>query len=271
MESSPASLAKPTVSPKNDTQKEYKMLTMAGSARYQVKSGERLNFITSAFPALVRLGTAGFVGDGIEGFKRPEKTLELYEFQACPFCRKVREALTLLDLDVLVYPCPKGGPIYRPRAQEMSGKEQFPFLVDPNTGTQLLESDDIITYLYNMYGDGQVPLALRLGPLTALSVSLGQLPRINRGLKYRQSRKPQKPITIWAYEASPFCMQTRERLTELEIPHLIKNCARNSLKRQEITEKWDVAQFPYIEDPNTMICSFETPDINQYLEDTYAL
>ena len=33
-------------------------------------------------------------------------------------------------------------------------------------------------------------------------------------------------------------MQTRERLTELEIPHLYKNCARNSMKRGEITEKW---------------------------------
>ena len=48
-----------------------------------------LQFATSAFPALVRLGTAGFVGSGIETFKRPAKTLELYEFQACPLCRKV--------------------------------------------------------------------------------------------------------------------------------------------------------------------------------------
>ena len=29
---------------------------------------------------------------------RPAKTLELYEFEGCPFCRKVREALTMLDL-----------------------------------------------------------------------------------------------------------------------------------------------------------------------------
>jgi len=49
-------------------------------------------------------------------------------------CAQVREALTLLDLDVLIYPCPKGGPTYRPKAQQMSGKAQFPFLVDPNTG-----------------------------------------------------------------------------------------------------------------------------------------
>ena len=51
---------------------------------------------------------------------------------------QVREALTLLDLDVLIYPCPKGGPTYRPKAQQMSGKAQFPFLVDPNTGAPAL-------------------------------------------------------------------------------------------------------------------------------------
>ena len=51
---------------------------------------------------------------------------------------QVREALTLLDLDVLIYPCPKGGPTYRPKAQQMSGKAQFPFLVDPNTGALAL-------------------------------------------------------------------------------------------------------------------------------------
>jgi hypothetical protein len=54
-------------------------------------------------------------------------------------CAQVREALTLLDLDVLIYPCPKGGPTYRPQATEMSGKAQFPFLVDPNTGSSPLD------------------------------------------------------------------------------------------------------------------------------------
>ena len=49
---------------------------------------------------------------------------------------QVREALTLLDLDVLIYPCPKGGTAFRPRVRQLSGKEQFPFLVDPNTGAE---------------------------------------------------------------------------------------------------------------------------------------
>jgi hypothetical protein len=46
----------------------------------------------------------------------------------------VREAISVLDLDVRVYPCPKGGPTWRPKAVELGGKAQFPFLVDPNTG-----------------------------------------------------------------------------------------------------------------------------------------
>lgn len=62
--------------------------------------------------------------------------------QACGVSRgaapQVREALTLLDLDVLIYPCPKGGTTFRPRARQLSGKEQFPFLVDPNTGAKRL-------------------------------------------------------------------------------------------------------------------------------------
>jgi len=39
--------------------------------------------------------------------RKPEKTLELYEAEYCPYCRHVREALTELDLDVMIYPIPK--------------------------------------------------------------------------------------------------------------------------------------------------------------------
>ena len=50
-------------------------------------------------------------------------------------------------------------------------------MVDPNSGQQMGESDDIIEYLYNEYGDGNVPLLLKLGPLTAISNGLALLPR----------------------------------------------------------------------------------------------
>lgn len=32
---------------------------------------------------------------------------------------------------------------------------QFPYLIDPNTGTEMYESDAIISYLFNTYGDGK--------------------------------------------------------------------------------------------------------------------
>lgn len=63
------------------------------------------------------------------------------------------------------------------QAVQLSGKSQFPFMVDPNSGQQMGESDDIIEYLYNEYGDGNIPLLLKLGPLTAISNGLALLPR----------------------------------------------------------------------------------------------
>jgi glutathione S-transferase len=82
---------------------------------------------------------------------------------------------------------------------------------------------------------------------------------------------PAEPIIIWGYEASPFCKLAREVLTELELPHLYRNSARNSPKRQELIDKWGVYQVPYIEDPNTGLAFFETPKVIDYLEETYAI
>lgn len=42
--------------------------------------------------------------------------------------------MSTLDLDVEVFPCPKDGATWRPKAIELGGKKQFPYLVDPNTG-----------------------------------------------------------------------------------------------------------------------------------------
>src|SRR5262245_46215666 len=99
-----------------------------------------LDVATSWFASGARLGAGLFAS---EIGPRPEKLLSLYEFEACPFCRKVREALTTFDLDAMIYPCPKGGPRYREEVKERGGKAQFPYLVDPNTDVAMYESDDI--------------------------------------------------------------------------------------------------------------------------------
>ena len=41
----------------------------------------------------------------------------------------------------------------------------------------MYESDDIVKYLFNNYGDGKVPWGLSLGIITALSCSLALIPR----------------------------------------------------------------------------------------------
>jgi glutathione S-transferase len=46
---------------------------------------------------------------------------------------------------------PKGSP-RRAELRERGGKVQVPFLVDPNTGRELYESDDIVAYLEKEYG-----------------------------------------------------------------------------------------------------------------------
>jgi hypothetical protein len=81
----------------------------------------------------------------------PAQPIQLYEFEGCPFCRKVREAVSILDIDVLFFPCPKGAPNFRVKAMKLGGKKQFPFMIDPNTNKRLYESDEIIKYLFKTY------------------------------------------------------------------------------------------------------------------------
>jgi glutaredoxin len=90
-----------------------------------------LDVATSLAATAARLGSGLAVGPlG----SRPAAPLELYEFEACPWCRKVREALTVLDLEAVIRPCPKGGRRFREEVKRRGGKAQFPYLVDPNTG-----------------------------------------------------------------------------------------------------------------------------------------
>lgn len=72
-----------------------------------------MQFYTSLVPALLRVGNGAYVAPGVEQWKRPKEAIELWEFQASPYCRKVREACSLLDIDVLYYPCPRNGEVHR--------------------------------------------------------------------------------------------------------------------------------------------------------------
>ncbi|KAG9144712.1 hypothetical protein Leryth_021657 [Lithospermum erythrorhizon] len=265
---------------------------------FSVRPDKILDILAASLALVFRLGTgvftngysASFVSKdeipsdqyalGVAGFKvketsklgpRPVQPIEIYEFESCPFCRKVREIVAVLDLDVLFYPCPRNGPNFRSKVEAMGGKKQFPYMVDPNTGVSMYESDDIIKYLVQKYGDGNVPVSLSLGLLTTLTEGFAMIGRMGKGSLYTPAKLPPKPLEIWAYEGSPFCKVVREVLVELELPHIQHSCARGSPKRQAIYQKLGHFQVPYLEDPNTGVQMFESAEIVEYLQSTYAL
>jgi glutathione S-transferase len=226
-----------------------------------------LDVASSLAATLARLASAARVG---ALGPRPEKLLVLYEFEGCPYCRKVREALSILDLDALVLPCPKGGERYRPEVVARGGKAQFPYLIDPNTGKEMYESDEIVAYLFRHYGDGRVPVLLAPGFLTDATAGLASIARAGRGTRVRPSRKPALPLELYSFEASPFCRIVREALCCLELPYEVRNVAKGSRRRGAFVERSGRMMVPYLADPNTGVEMFESAHIVTYLEETYG-
>ncbi len=248
----------------------------------------RINLASSTLATALRPGV-GISAQPAE--TKPEKLLELYEFEACPYCRIVREALTELDLDAMIYPCPRRGTRFRPRAAELGGKTQFPLLVDPNTGVTMYESLDIISYLFNTYGKRPVPLKWRAGALQKLGSRFTTLARGTQGLRARASKPPAKPLELYSFESSPFARPVRDLLCEMEIPYVLRSAGRTQLSdwvpppvrdtlnlrsdpdqhnRKVLLERAGRVSIPYLIDPNTGTEMAESENIIRYLTDTYS-
>lgn len=83
--------------------------------------------------------------------------LEMYELESCPYCAKVRRTLSDLDLSYESHTVP-GRRKDRDEVHDVSGQYGVPVLVDRTNGIDgMPESDDIVAYLYEEYGDGQSP------------------------------------------------------------------------------------------------------------------
>jgi len=225
------------------------------------------NVGSSLAVTLIRGGAGMSVGALSE---RPAQPLQLYEFEACPFCRKVREVLSILDLSVEIYPCPKGGERYRPEVVRRAGKEQFPWLVDPNTGVEIYESDEIVRYLFENYGEGGIPWTHAVPVLATATAIMASLPRAGKGGFAQASQAPSQPLALWSFEASPFCRIVRETLCVLEIPYVLHNVAKGSPSREAFVRQSGMMQVPYLVDSNTGTEMFESADIVAYLETTYG-
>jgi glutathione S-transferase len=231
------------------------------------------NDLTSYTATLIRLGRGVFPRVTAERRRDPARLLELYDFEACPYCRKVREVLSELDLDYRVHPVAQGSG-RRAELVRRGGKMQAPYLVDPNTGTELYESDDIIRYLNATYGDGEqagwrLPVPAILDDVNS---TLASAVRFGRGSRCRRGglRETFEPLTLFNMEGSPYCRKVRETLSELDLEYVVRNLPKGSPKRAELTRRGGKMQVPYLIDPNTRREMYESDDIIAYLEGQYA-
>jgi glutathione S-transferase len=232
-----------------------------------------INDVSSFAATVVRLGRGIYPRIKAGNRHQPERLLELYDFEGCPYCRKVREALCELDLDFLVHPVAQGSP-RREQLRSLGGKVQAPFLVDPNHHTALYESEDIIAYLNRVYGTGGragwgVPIPSLLDNLDSV---LATVVRFGRGTRCRVNadRDGLKPLVLYNMEGSPYCRKVRETLSELDLAHVIRNVPKGSPKRADLVRQGGKMQVPYLIDPNTSRAMYESDDIVTYLETLYG-
>ena len=204
-----------------------------------------IDLASSTLLSVARLNAGGTVTQ--LPARRPGKhSIVLYEYEACPFCRRVREALSALDLDYTVRPCPRvtfssygvlDGSRFRPAAKEAGGRAMFPLLVDSANDKVLYESGDIVKYLFETYGglashdvEAKLPLAQRRlkGPVEVLPVVL-RCRAVNGALRM-PSRAPPRRLRLTAYEAEPRWRIVREALCCLELEYEMTTCARGTAK-----------------------------------------
>lgn len=246
------------------------------------------NLVTSMMATLVR------AANGIQSTPaaiKPEQTLQLYDIENCPYCRLVREALTELDLDAEIYPCPKGGERFRPELVERGGKAQFPYLVDRNTGIEIYESLDIVTYLFETYGKRELPVKWQFGTLQTAGSMLASAPRASRGMRANPGRNPGYLLELYSFESSPYARPVRELLCEMELPYILRNCGRTQFQEwllPPVRDRFKIrldselenrrvlqategrVSIPYLYDPNTDQGLFESAAILTYLRETYG-
>eukprot|EP00485_Elphidium_margaritaceum_P010684 CAMPEP_0202685632 /NCGR_PEP_ID=MMETSP1385-20130828/1447_1 /ASSEMBLY_ACC=CAM_ASM_000861 /TAXON_ID=933848 /ORGANISM="Elphidium margaritaceum" /LENGTH=513 /DNA_ID=CAMNT_0049340043 /DNA_START=132 /DNA_END=1673 /DNA_ORIENTATION=+ len=93
---------------------------------------------------------------------KPSKLLELYSYEPSPFCVRVRETLSSLEIPYVLKNVAVGSKQKRqefkvkfakkyPKWRQKMGLIQVPLLIDPNTEKEVFESEDIKKYLLKTY------------------------------------------------------------------------------------------------------------------------
>lgn len=196
-----------------------------------VKFGEPL-------PSFLRIGRAEDVASCAKKDTPPKDPLILYSYEGNQFCRLVREVLSELDIPYELRSAGKGSPRRAELAKITGGSTQCPFLIDPNTNTQMPESKDIIVYLYKNYANFVPPSEL-LGSISKIITPVlkpvykvlapfqagSNREDLNEYLKEIEDMKQEiereisaNNVVIYTYSLSPFCTEAVAVLESLKIP-----------------------------------------------------
>ena len=245
------------------------------------KSPDELSTFTSGIVSLSRLPYGTTVApplsseSGLPTPPRPSPgSLQIYQFEGCPYCRRVREACTALDLAYTVVPTGRGSSHRRQvenAAALMGRRATYPFMEDLDRGVQMFESGDIVEYLLKEYGgeagEGDLP------PPPGLAGLVPSIARGGRGSSVvgsaRSSPPPPKALVLYDYDGNQFSRLVREALVELDLVHEIRSAGKGSRRREELEEVSGMTQVPFLLDPNTGVNMGESKDIVEYLFRTY--
>ena len=212
---------------------------------------------TSRGASLLRLGLAREPAPRVGGGAPPDHSLTLYEYEASPWCRLVREHMTHLGLSVLVKPVPRetllaegafsAASRYRGEAmgiarrgllnngssKEHDGKTfrlQFPMLVDASarfngSPVVLTESKAIIAHLWKHYGQGVVR------PAVDAVLSGNRLPFI---VRFASLAGPSalRPLPSCGLLRTPSAFN--EKLLPLEL-YQAEHCSESRLVREKLS------------------------------------
>ncbi len=250
---------------------------------------KNLDLITSSLASSLRLWR-GTWGD--KPAKQPAKQLVLFDREDSAECRLVREALTELNLDVTIYPCPAGGKRFAAERKKLATPTaKVPILLDPNHGQVLVGAEVINTYLFTQFLDRRAPSALKPTFLNLAGAGLASLIRGPLGMQARASHKPRQMLTLFSFESSPYSRPVREVLCALELPYHLVNLGKlewadmgpatmrfstgpykpkKGSKREAFLKEHGRVQVPFLIDPNHDVKMFESSAIVAYLERTYA-
>jgi len=213
---------------------------------------------------------------------RPVQPLILYEYTASPFCKRVRETINVLDLTVIYKPCPGARQSkFSDELFERTGRRTVPYLIDPNTGVEMFESDDQIQYLLDTYGpskdlyDAKALWPITFQPFSIFTSVVAEVVRGFPGAKRQENARPDNeemyPLELWGNEASPFVKPVQEKLVSLALPYKFVSCSRGSANRDLMVQKTGRFQVPFLVDPNTGLELYESPEICEYLEACYTV